>query len=406
MATEIFIHKMTEHMETARIIRWLVKEGDAVAQNQIIMEVETDKAAVDLEAPAAGVIKSIRPDAVDGAEVKVGETIAYIARADESVPSFWENEDQSVEKDGTALLAGPVSSQARIEETIDPVGAVRATPLSRKLARDLGVDLSLVRGTGPRGIIRDEDVRGFATKALSPAAERPAESVDSKLVELNSVQALTGQRMLQSVQTAPQFSLTLEADMTNTLWVQQALADKILLEAGEKISLTALMVKVCAEALKSHPYANASFDNGKVRLHRAINVGVAVGSEHGLVVPVILDADHCSLAKVVQQLHAFSKKAEVMRFAVEDLQAGTFTLSNLGMYGVLQFNAILNPPQSAILAAGKVVKRTVELEDGRIGLRPIINLTLTVDHRVMDGLKAALFLGELKQRLEKPYFLL
>ncbi len=405
MATEIFIHKMTEHMETARIIRWLVKEGDTVERNQVLMEVETDKAVVELEAPAAGVIKGVRADAVEGAEVKVGEAIAYITRPDENPPL-----NPAGERSPTSASAqtAPASQPASVPTGQGADGDVRATPLARKLARELGVELSLLSGSGPRGIIRDEDVRVYqqqSIQAVAPQGGEPARHGAGQ-VTLNPIQALTGARMLQSVQTAPQFSLTLEADMTNALWLQRALAEKIMAATGCKLTLTALLVKIAAKALKAHPYANASFENGMVRLESAVNIGVAVGSDQGLVVPVIRQVDACSLEQVVEALDAFSEKAKVMRFAVDDLQGGTFTLSNLGMYGILQFNAILNPPQSAILAVGKVVKRAVELEDGSLGLHPMISLTLTVDHRVMDGLKGALFLAELKDSLENPYFLL
>ncbi|RPJ51650.1 MAG: 2-oxo acid dehydrogenase subunit E2 [Chloroflexi bacterium] len=416
MATEFFIHKMSEHMETARIIRWLVKEGERVDRNQVIMEVETDKAVVEMEAPAGGVIRNIRPDALDGSVVRVGETICWIAGPGE-VPPPIEIKEDSIRP--PAPKTSPSVSQPEVGSKTRLTGEVRATPVARRVAKDLGVDLALVTGSGPNGIIRDEDVRAYAEKKVEPVAQPesvqptagPQVPDSDQWVDLSRIQALTGQRMLASVRTAPQFSLMLEADMTNFLWLQEALAERVQAKTGGKLSVTALLVKIIAETLKHHPLANASYEEKPggqpaARLHAQINIGVALGTENGLVVPVIRQADQLSLEDVAARLSAYIEQAKTMRFAPTDLDGGTFTLSNLGMYGIHQFNAILNPPQSAILAVGKIVKRAVELPDGGLGLRPVMNLTLTVDHRVMDGLQGARFLADLQSRLEKPYFLL
>ena len=410
MAVEIFIHKMSEHMETGRIIHWLVKEGDPVEQFQIIMEVETDKVVAELEAPAAGVLKGIRPGAVDGAVVKVGETIAFIAQPGEQVPVLPPLEDAG---QGSPGEAAPAAVQpAPLPPAED--GKVRATPVARRVAKELGVDLSRVKGSGPGGMIREEDVRNFAASGkaqviqpIRPAPATPASlSTEIEMIELTAPQRMTGLRMLESLQNAPQFALTLQADMTNALWLQAALSEKILAEAGDKPSLTAMLVKVVAEALTHYPRANAAFENGRVRAYRQVNIGIAVGTDAGLVVPVIKQADQKSLGQVVKELKAFQEKARQMRFGADDLIDGTFTISNLGMYGIEQFNAILNPPQSAILAVGRVVKIPVGMPDDTVALRPMIKLTLTVDHRVLDGVQGARFLSEVKDRLEQPYFLL
>jgi len=195
-------------------------------------------------------------------------------------------------------------------------------------------------------------------------------------------------------------------DMTNALWLREALMDRIVTETGERLSITALLVKIVAMALKHHPRASASFEEGRVKLHQSINVGVAVGGDDGLAVPVIKEADQKSLAQITRELKSFQDKAQQMRFSVEDLSGGTFTLSNLGMYGIDRFNAILNPPQSAILAVGRIIKTPVGMPDDTISLRPMMSLTLSVDHRSMDGVQGAKFLGEVKERIEQPYFLL
>jgi pyruvate dehydrogenase E2 component (dihydrolipoamide acetyltransferase) len=405
MAVEVFIHKMSEHMESAKIIRWLVKEGDPIQQYQILMEVETDKVVAELEAPAAGILRGIRPGAVDGAQVPVGETIAFIAHANEAVPALPPLGEAHVETETKATPPPPPQS-AHVDS-----GQVRATPVARRVAKELGVDLSVVKGTGPDGRIKEEDVRAYveavkarATAPRSQPSQQPME-LSGEWLDLTPAQRITGQRMADSIQTAPQFALTLQADMTHVLWLREAMMDRVVAETGERLSITSVLVKVVAEALKHHLRANASFDNGRIKLHQAINIGVASGSEAGLVVPVIKEADKKSLVQVTREIKVFQDETPQMRFSLEDLSDGTFTISNLGMYGVEQFNAILNPPQSAILAVGRVIKTPIGLPDDTIALRPMMSLTLTIDHRVMDGVQGAQFLAEVKDRLEKPYFL-
>ncbi len=400
MAVEVFIHKMSEHMESAKIIRWLAKEGDPIQQYQVIMEVETDKVAAELEAPASGVLKGIRPGAVDGADVPIGETIAFIAKPDEVVPVLSPLGPAGAEAPIKAELPSPPSS-------VEP-GQIKATPVARRVAKELGVDLSLVTGTGPDGRIKDDDVRAYAESAKSRSAAPPSEPIEvaGEWLDLTAAQRVTGQRMAESVLSAPQFALTLQADVTDVLWLREALIDRAVAETGERLSITAILVKVVAEALKHHPRANAAFDSGRIKLHPSINVGVATGSDGGLIVPVVKAADQKSLFQVAREIKAFQDKAQQMRFGLEDLSDGTFTISNLGMFGIEQFNAILNPPQSAILAVGRVTKTPVGLPDDTIALRPMMSLTLTIDHRVMDGMQGAQFLSEIKARLEKPFFLL
>ncbi|MBI4790059.1 MAG: 2-oxo acid dehydrogenase subunit E2 [Chloroflexi bacterium] len=402
MAVEVFIHKMSEHMQTARILRWLAKEGDPVQQHQVIIEVETDKVTAEFEAPATGVLKGVRMGVVDGAEVKVGETIAFIAEADEQVPTLPPlSTNESMTTDVAASPSPPVAPEPAES------GPVKATPVARRVAKDLGVDLHRVKGTGPGGRVTEADVRASALTAPAPAASvSQVEDQADNWVELTAAQRITGQRMMKSLQTAPQFTLTLHADMTNALWLREALTDRIVAESGERPSVTAILVKVVAEALKNHPRANASFEIGRIRLHKRINIGVATGSDAGLVVPVVKDADRKAISEIVQEINSFQAKVKQMRFGANELEGGTFTISNLGMFGIEQFNAIIDSPQSAILAVGRVVKTPVGTDSDAIVLRPMMSLTLTVDHRVMDGIQGARFLSEIKARLEKPFFLM
>lgn len=397
MPVEVFIHKMTDHMESGRIVQWLVKEGDHVEQRQPIMEVETDKAVAELESPASGTLKGIRAGAQAGAEVPVGETIAFIAESDEQVP-----------------LLPPIrtrTSETQVPSTVDTLRTqspseiakppIRASPAVRRIARELSVDINSVTGTGPEGRITEADVRSFSSQGTSSlptgVSTLPADSIE--WVELNTVQRLTGERMLLSSQTAPQFALTVSADMTNTLQLRGVLMKEL---ANEHVSVTVLLVKIVAAALKHQPKANASFEAERIKLHKRVNVGVAVGTNDGLIVPVVKDADQKDITQIARELESFREKARQMRFSTEDLTGGTFTISNLGMYGIDQFNAILNPPQSAILAVGRVIKTPSVSPDNIVEIRPIMNLTLTVDHRVMDGVLGAKFLAEVKERLENP----
>lgn len=394
MPVEVFIHKMTDHMESGRIVQWLAKEGDRVEQHQVIMEVETDKAVAELESPAGGILKGIRAGVTPGVEVPVGETIAFIAEPGEQVPVLPPLASAEAQKPGRDTLPEASATQAEIMRS-----QVRSSPAVRRIARELGVDLGSVTGTGPEGKIIEADVRVAASRGGIPSvvSVTPAEPVEWK--ELNSVQRLTGERMLRSIQTAPQFALTVSADMTNALRLREELANDI---AGGRVSITVLLVKIIATALKHQPRANASFEAGRVKMHNRVNVGVAIGAEEGLVVPVIKEADQKPIAQIARELQTFREKARQMHFSTDDLSGGTFTISNLGMYGIDQFNAIINPPQSGILAVGRVIKIPVALPDNTIAVRPVMNLTLTVDHRVMDGVLGAKLLAEIKERLEKP----
>lgn len=454
MATELFMPKMSDHMEVGVILAWLVKEGDRVKKGQPLLELETDKATVELEAPASGIIKAIRAGVESGANVPVGETMAYIAEPDEEVTALPPLGDaghvsQPVEQEPPAASATtPLPAQAARKP-----GRPRAVPAVRKLARELGVDLALIHGTGREGRITEQDIKAYisaqeakppekATAELaSPVARRMAEDLGVNLaevkgsgpkgriikedvqafaqttatapiederdewLELTTIQRLTGQRMIESVQTAPQFSLDAAVDMTKLLEFRAVQMDRIAAAAGERLSVTGILVKAVAIALKQFPRANASFNGGRIKLHKVVHVGVAVGTNEGLVVPVIKDADQKTLVQITQALANFQEKAASMRFHPDDLSGGTFTISNLGMYGVDRFNAIVNPPQSAILAVGRIIKTPVGMPDNTIMLRPMMSMTLSVDHRSMDGLQAAKLLAILKECLEEPYLL-
>jgi pyruvate dehydrogenase E2 component (dihydrolipoamide acetyltransferase) len=440
MAVEFYIHKMSEHMDSAEIVQWLVAEGQPVVAHQAVIEVMTDKFAVELEAPQAGILAGIRPGCVKGAIVPVGEPIAYIVQPGEKAPELPPFGDVVSTHGSAAETAAAGDGAAGADQGV--TSRIKSTPVARRMAKDLGVDIETVRGSGPGGRVVEADIRAFAaaqkvqqaptpppapalptmptpptppsTPTVAPApvpAAAQASGNGFRFQELTPIQRITGERMRESIVNAPQFALEVSADATNLLWLQEALSDRITLLARARLSLTALLTKIVAETLVHHPLANAQFADGKIKLLEDINVGVAVGTDQGLVVPVVKNAARKDLAAVTAELSAFQERARSLHgsgphFSPDDLAGGTFTISNLGMYGVERFTAIVNPPQSAVLAVGAVTRQPVALANDLVGVRPLLNLGLTVDHRVMDGLQAARFLAELKQKIEKPYFVI
>jgi pyruvate dehydrogenase E2 component (dihydrolipoamide acetyltransferase) len=441
---EVYMPKMSDHMESGTIISWLVEEGAVVEERQPIFEVETDKAIAEVEAPASGVLRGIR--AGEGAVVPVGEVIAFIAEHGEEVPGLPSLEPEAKPEALASTVAMPPSDA--------PPKRIRAAPTAPRLAGQIGVDLSKVRGTGPQGRIEVEDVRRHAELAADRAPQAAAQPVPAsptgrklakehgidlrqvqgtgpggriskrdvlayiqsllsegvppqtgdeqafKWLELSSVRRITAKRMALSKQIVPHFYLTMEVDMTEATRVRGQLMDQVLAETGARLSYTALLVMAVSIALRRHPLANAEFSSGRIKVHRKINIGVAIGSEQGLVVPVVHDADAKSLGLISRELSGFQEKRETLRFSPDELSGGTFTITNLGMFGVQQFTPIINAPQSAILAAGCIVDKPTWLQDGSLARQPVVKLTLAVDHRVMDGVSGARFLSDVKAVLQ------
>jgi pyruvate dehydrogenase E2 component (dihydrolipoamide acetyltransferase) len=470
MAVEIFMPKMSDHMEYGEIIGWLVAEGERVDEGQPVLEVMTDKATAEIEAPAAGLLGGIRKGVEPGARVPVGETLAFVLKEREKPPALpplqggepvprgpGESETgfrggelvarkpgkeaadlQGAGKGGGVVGATPLARKTAeqhnvsIEEirgsgaggrvqredviahvrnrsanvTVAPglTGTARgkASPAARRRAREYGLDLGRITGTGPGGLVREDDVLSFYEGVSTDGT--PGGEGEGEWLELNPVQRLVGERMTLSASTAPQFSLSLHADVENLLSVRELLMKRTEEETGRRLSVTTMLVKVVAEALKRYPRANSSFEGGRIRLYGDINVGVAVGTERGLVVPVVTQADRKTLAQINAEMGEFEAKAREMRFSASDLDGGHFTVTNLGMYGIEAFSAIVNPPQSSILAVGSIVNTPVGGDDGEdsVVLKKLMNLTLTVDHRCMDGVQGAAFLNIIRDLIEEP----
>lgn len=402
MATEIFMPKMSDHMETGEVVAWLANEGDAVEEGQTIAEISTDKVTAELPAPASGILKGIRRGAEPGNPIDVGEVFGFIAAPDETVPEL-PPVGEDVPPAATANASTAASGTPEDIPTSAPVAAetkgVRSSPAARRLARELEVDLGALTGTGPRGRITEEDVRSGAT-TTAPAATGAATAVPDDVLTLNAIERQTADRMTLSAREIPQFNATCDAEVSGLLaWRKRDTVKR----AGKPAqpSVTALLVSVVAATLRQHPRLNAHADAKKLTLRSAINIGVALGSSSGLVVPVIKDADRLSLQQIVDRLEYLKDAGKRMQFAPTDLQDVTFTLSNLGMFAVDRFTALVNPPNTAILAVGRV--RTVAAPTGSAGdtfeARPFMTCTVSADHRAVDGMHVARFLDDLSATL-------
>ncbi|MFQ6066405.1 MAG: dihydrolipoamide acetyltransferase family protein [bacterium] len=381
MVNKVIMPKLGETMEEGEIIQWLKREGDRVKEGEPLLEIATDKANMEVEALTSGVLRKIVAPA--GEIVPVTGTIAYIADSmKEEVPQ-------------EAEAADKLAREKTLEKpSVHPL--VKASPLAKKLARKYEVDLSTIKGSGPGGRVLKEDV-------IKVAEEKKA--VPEEAVSLSRVEKIMIQRMEKSKKEIPHFYLTVEVDFSKS----QTMRDDLLHEFEEKeevrVSYTDLLIKSCGRALSKLPRVNSTFEAGRVTPHSEVNVGLAVATPKGLIAPVIREVDKKNLFQIAKKREELVEKANKERLSLEELEGAAFTLSNLGMFGVKTFIAIINPPQASILATGEIKERTLVI-DNRIEIRPMMEMTLSCDHRVMDGYLGAKFLQEIKRGLERPSLLL
>jgi pyruvate dehydrogenase E2 component (dihydrolipoamide acetyltransferase) len=400
MAAEVKVPRLGQGMESGTIVRWLKAEGDSVEKGEPLYELDTEKVTQEVEAEAAGVLLKIL---VREGETPVGTTIAVIGEAGEEVAVS-----------ATAESAGePAPEEQRVEETPvrEPVtvaaaassqtnGRVKASPLARRIARERGVDLAALAGTGPEGRIVAEDVERAAAQApaaAAPAAPVPAGEVER--LELTNVRRTIARR-LSEAWTVPVFQLTVSADMTRANAVVAAHREA---NPDVRLTVTDVLTKVCAQALLRHRAVNAAYTDEAILRFPTANVGIAAATPAGLYVPVIRSAERLSLAEIAAARTDLVGRARDGKLRPDDLADGTFTISNLGMpqYGIEQFVAVLNPPQAAILAVGATEERVVARE-GELEILPLVTLTATFDHRAVDGADGAEFLHTVKTYLEEP----
>jgi len=401
MATEIYMPQLGLTMTEATVLRWLKAKGDPVQKGEPVLEIETDKVVAEVEAPADGVLGTIL--ATEGVVVPVGQVISYVLAPGEEAPT----------ETKAAVPAAPAPTKLETPPSVLKTAPTpHASPKARRLARELGVDLATVQGTGPTGRIVAADVQQAAERAEAPAAPAPTAIVPPGDVEpLRGVRRVVAERMTHSFTTTPHFYLTAEVEATALVRMREGLLSKVEAATGARLTITDILIKVVAQALQEFPEVNVTWANdpqggvGGVLRQSQVNVGVAVAASDGLIVPVIHDADKLPLGKIARRRVDVTQKTRDGKLTLADLEGGTFTLSNLGMFGVDQFHAIINPPQSAVLAVGQIKERPVAVA-GNLAIRPTMFLTLSVDHRLLDGVQAARFLQRVAQLIEEPYLLI
>jgi pyruvate dehydrogenase E2 component (dihydrolipoamide acetyltransferase) len=412
MASEVKLPRLGQGMESGTIVKWLKTEGDRVERGEPLYELDTDKVTQEVEAEAAGVLLKI---AVAEGEVPVGQTIAVIGEEGEEVslePSSGDGAAaqevaEDTQEEGSP---GPARKEERERgreavETAQPPtrdgGRVKASPLARRIARERGIDLASLSGTGPEGRIVAEDVERAGAGAAPAEAPTPIAVGEVEQRPLTSIRKTIARRLTEAWQI-PVFQLLASADMTRATALIARLRED---EEGPKATITDLLTKVCAAALVRHREVNAQWTDDAILLFPTANVGIAVATPQGLVVPVIRGAERMRLAEIAAARADLVARARDGKLQRVDLEDGTFTISNLGMYKVEQFTAVLNPPQAAIVAVGAIEERAVPLEGGLV-VRPMMTLSATFDHRAVDGAPAAGFLQTVKELLEEPALML
>jgi pyruvate dehydrogenase E2 component (dihydrolipoamide acetyltransferase) len=383
MPTEVIMPALGMAQETGKLVRWIKNEGDTVTKGEPLMEIETDKVTVEIEAPANGVLGGI--SAAEGEDIPVGRAVAYVLAAGEDLPQVVAVPAAAPVQSAAPAVAPTTNGSST---TVEPSGRrVLASPKARRLAREHGLRIEDLKGTGPHGAIQAADV--VAQDAPRVASAQPVTSNAWKTM---------ADRMQQSWRDVPHFFLERELDATRL----NSWRDMIRRRPGyEKVTHTDLLIVVCAAALVEHPRVNATWRDGAVQYQDSINVGIAVATEESLIVPVVHGADRLELKAVAQSRGDLVARARDRKLRPADVSDGTFTISNLGMFGVDAFHAIVNTPQAAILAVGRILERIVAV-DGEAAVRPTMTVSLSFDHRVVDGAEGARFLDTLAALVEEP----
>ncbi|MCW4052729.1 MAG: 2-oxo acid dehydrogenase subunit E2 [Candidatus Bathyarchaeota archaeon] len=364
-------------MKTGSVIQWFKKEGERVEKGEPLLEVLSDKVTYDVEAPASGVLRRILAD--EGNDFPVDTTLGLLTAPDEDLS------DTEIEIHRAPFLDRELQeSLTSPREMASQAGRrVLASPAAKKIAREHNADLSLIQGTGPEGRIVREDVEDFV--------QRSDHRIVKEEIPLVGIRKTTAERVTSSFQTAPHSFIVMDVDITEASKVRER----------TKSSYTAILVHAAVKALAKHPGVNASLVDAKIRVFTDINVGIAVSTAKGLVVPVIKNAQEKTLSELSSELGELVKKAREGSLSREQMEGGTFTVTNLGMYDVNLFIPIINPPEAAILAAGRIIEKPI-VAGGKVIVKPIMTLTLAYDHRILDGAPAALFLKEIKTEIQSP----
>ena len=400
MATEVIMPKLGLTMEEATIVNWFKEEGDPVNDGEAILEIETDKSTVEVEAPASGKLGPLLYP--EGSVVPIGEIITYVVGPGEEIPP----KKTPTKTVSTEEVGGiEVKSEPQLTNHTVTSGRVVASPIARRLANELGVEITSVAGTGPRGRIMEEDVRIAAEEAKTSKTSIPTTSPETEEVRpLESIRKLVVERMTESFSTAPHFYLSVEIDASLLLRMREKLISQIENITKVRPTISDFLIKIASQALEEHPEVNSVWDKVGVRRLTDINIGLAVATERGLMVPVFHHANQKPLHEITSRRKEVVDKARDGKISLTDLEGGTFTITNLGTFAVDQFNAIINPLQSLIMSVGRIKDRPVVINN-EIVIRPTMIMTLAVDHRILDGADAARFLDTLVKITEDPYLI-
>jgi pyruvate dehydrogenase E2 component (dihydrolipoyllysine-residue acetyltransferase) len=417
MAVDVVMPRLSDSMEEGTILRWLKSVGDDVKRGDELVEIETDKANMTYEATDEGTLTEILAD--EGATLPIGEPIARIGDAGEASGDGRPARKQPEQKEEQPEDPQPKQEAQATAERPAPAptgnGRVKASPVARRMARDLNVELDSIHGSGPGGRIVKADVEAAAGQAPAAAparapkaapAQRPPEPATAKgeaqVVELTRLQATVARRMSESKATVPHFYLSMEIDMTEAVALRARLKEV----AGEDQPVPTyndMVVKACARALREFPRANGAYRDGRLELYSRVNVGVAVAAQDALVVPTLFDADQKSLGDIARKARELAQKVRDGAITPPELSGGTFTVSNLGMFGIDNFSAVINPPQAAILSVGALEPKPVaDTTTRRVVVRDMMGVTLACDHRILYGADGAKFLARVRDLLEQP----
>ena len=399
MAISVVMPALEMAQETGKLLAWRKKEGEAVKKGEPLLEIETDKAVVEIEAPGDGILAGIT--AHEGAVIPVGETIAWLVAVGEKAPAVKPaampaaratSAAPAAERGGGAAVARGAAAATAATQTSSQI-----SPKARRLAKELGVDTIGLSGTGPDGTITADDVQAAADAKKSA----PTSSTSQAGEPLSQIARLMAERMTQSWTTIPHFFLTREVDCTELIAMHRRLGPALEKSNGAKLTITDLLIAAVAGAITKHPIMNASWTGTGIRDNPEINISLAMAVKDGVVGAVIHKADSVKLGDISTQRRDLAERARANRLRPADISGGTFTISNLGMYQVDAFVAIITPPQAATLAVGTIADRVVPV-NGKPAIRPMMTMTLSSDHRVLDGARAAQFLTTLAEAIQKP----
>ena len=396
MAISVVMPALEMAQETGKLVSWLKKEGEQVKKGEMLLEVETDKAVVEIEAQTDGILGGV--SAKTGDVVPVGQTIAWLLKPGESVPQ--QGAPTQTGRTGAAA-APPAAAAAAAPAAAEPASAAgaRISPKARKLAREHGLDIATIKGSGPGGeILADDILKAAAASVATPESEvrsaaPPLAPAPGPADAITSIGRIMAERTTQSWTTVPHFFVSRDIDVSALKTARDVMVPKIEELHGVKMTHTDLIVLAVARALRKHPRMNASWDNGRITLHQDVNVGLAIAVENAVVAAVVHNADKASIGDIAKQRIDKAQKARANKLSPADISGATFTISNLGMFNVDTFTAIIVPPQVGILAVGAIVDRVVVV-DGMIAVKPMMTVTLSSDHRVVDGASAARFLND------------